>query len=130
MPNTPKGKTGGEPSVYSAMSFETLLKKFEQSECGADAFSMASWMITKYPEQALKLLPINFAQDETIKRLDFNCDNATSVHEWAAALLAAKKLKLEGGIQLPAITVDKVIENAQQIYNAERRNPGVCSPIK
>ena len=52
------------------------------------------------------------------EKLDFNKNGSTTPYEWAAALLAAKQLKLGAGLVLSVAEGDKLIDKAEQIYIA------------
>lgn len=103
------------PFDMKEASFDQLLTRFNGSGCDTESFSLATWMINRFPEESQKLLPLGLGE-----RLDFNQDSQTTSHEWASALLAAKKVKGAAGAELPTENIDEVVEKAGKIYEETR----------
>jgi hypothetical protein len=112
----PKAATPAVPAVdVKEASFDQLLSRFNGSGCDTESFSLATWMFSRFPEESQKLLPVGLGE-----RLDFNQDSQTTGHEWASALLAAKKVKGTAGTELPTENIDEVVQKAGKIYEEAR----------
>lgn len=115
--------------------FPALLERFNSSGCDVESYNVATHMVRRFPTESLALLPMVIAPEQSTspaiepeqpavpqaikpEKLDFDRNGNTTGHEWAAALLAAKKLKLETGLELPVAERDKLIDKAEQIYKA------------
>jgi hypothetical protein len=137
-PNTPIPK---KTEDVSALDFETLQKRFDNSQCENESFALATAMYDKDFYKAVKLLPINFdvytpdthENPDTPKipriepnRLDFDGKNGVTRHEWSAALVAAKQLKLGAGVTLEVAQVDQVFDKAANIYAQTRKDAAIC----
>lgn len=105
--------------------FPTLLKRFDASGCGSEAFRIASWIFARFPDEAKKMLPL-------IKDEQLTCDGSNSEatnHEWAAALVAAKKIKLETGLPVASVTEKQAHESIVKIYSENHKGEAVCRPL-
>lgn len=95
-----------------AADFPALLERFNNSTCDTESYALATYMgQRKFAEERNKLLPAGIE-----KQLDFDGNGGTTNQEWAVALVAAKKLKLEAGLELPVDKVDQLIDRARDIY--------------
>lgn len=104
-------------------SFEQLLQRFDNLACGAEAFSVATWMFSRFPTESKKLLPL--IRDEELG-CDGKNDATASNHEWAAALVAAKKIKLETGRALETVTEVQAHDSIVKFYNENHKGGGKC----
>ena len=124
MTSKPPPASKPEPFNVTTASFEQLRKQFDQSACEAESFSLATSMVARFPSESQALLPLKVDP----QRLDFNGNKTLDSYEWAAALTAAKKLKIETGVELTVGKTDQVIEKACEIYNQTRKDKQRCVP--
>lgn len=103
--------------------FPTLLKRFDTSGCGSEAFNIATWMFTRFRDESMKMLPL-------IKDEQLTCDGSgnhpATTHEWAAALVAAKKIKLETGHPVASVTEKQAHESIAKIYSENHKGAAGC----
>lgn len=104
--------------------FPKLLRRFEASDCGAEAFSLATWMFARFPNESKQLLPL--IRDEQLA-CDGRADNAATRHEWAAALVAAKTIRRDNGTAFAEVTEAQAHDNIVRIYNENHRGGAGCS---
>ncbi len=120
-----------KPVDLSKLSFEALKKRFDNQECNAETFIIATWMARNYPQQASELLPFNIHIDGNSSRFDFNRDQQTTSYEWASALYAAKIIREESKGRLETMSIDNFTEEAGKIYrsvaNATKRKTSINS---
>lgn len=115
--------TASNENPLKTESFEQLKQRFDSLECGAEAFSVATWMFSRFPTESKKLLPL--IRDEELG-CDGKKDEKATNHEWAAALVAAKKIKLETGRALETITEVQAHDSIVKFYNENHKGGGKC----
>lgn len=103
--------------------FPSLLKRFNASGCGTEAFNIATWMFSRFREESKQLLPL--IKDEQLT-CDEKADNAAKPSEWAAALVAAKKIKLEKGHPVASVTEEQAHESIVKIYSDNQKGAKQC----
>lgn len=127
----PSGNTqAARPAQREATEdFATLRARFDASGCGAEAYTIATWMFARFPDEARQMLPL--IHDDALKCDPNSAHNATN-HQWAAALVGAKKTLLDRGLrqvttgELATITEAQAHENIRRIYAENHHGAAAC----